>query len=76
MMNCQQATRLMSDAQERKLTLMDRISLKIHVSVCFGCRNFSRHMGSLRNIAQVYAKGESSEKEIDVAVDSEEVTKK
>lgn len=57
MMNCRQATRLMSEAQERKLSRMQRLSLKIHVSMCSGCRNFERQMGSLRTIAQAYSKG-------------------
>jgi len=57
MINCQQATRLLSDAQERELSLMDRASLKLHVMMCLGCRNFAKQMGILREIAHEYAKG-------------------
>ena len=57
MMNCRQATRLLSDAQERDLSLMDRAALKMHVLICSGCRNFSRQMGALRDMARTYAKG-------------------
>jgi len=57
MMNCQQATRLLSDAQERKLSLKERTVLKMHVMMCSGCRNFGEQMGVLRNIAHTYAKG-------------------
>ena len=56
-MNCRQATRLLSDAQERELSLMDRAALKIHVLMCSGCRNFSHQMGTLRNMIRTYAKG-------------------
>lgn len=74
MMNCQQATRLMSDAQERRLSRMQRLSLKMHVSMCSGCRNFSRQMGSLRAISQAYSKG--SIRGNDVAPDSQERSEK
>lgn len=57
MMNCQQATRLLSDAQERELSLKDRAALKFHVMMCSGCRNFGKQMGTLRDIAHGYAKG-------------------
>ena len=39
MLNCHDATRLMSDSQERTLKLGERFSLKMHVSMCAGCRN-------------------------------------
>lgn len=57
MMNCQQATRLFSDAQERELSLKDRAALKFHIMMCSGCRNFSKQMGTLRDITHNYAKG-------------------
>lgn len=57
MMNCQQATRLLSDAEERQLSLKDRAALKFHVMMCSACRNFGRQMGLLREIARGYAKG-------------------
>lgn len=60
MMNCQQATRLLSDAQERELSLKDRATLKLHVMMCSGCHNFAKQMGVLRNIARDYAKGSDS----------------
>ena len=57
MMNCKQATRLLSEAQERELSLKDRAALKFHVAMCSGCRNFGKQMGSIRDIAHSYAKG-------------------
>jgi predicted anti-sigma-YlaC factor YlaD len=62
MMNCQRATRLLSDAQERELSLKDRAVLQFHVMMCSGCRNFAKQMGVMRNIAREYAKGSDSEK--------------
>lgn len=61
MMNCQKATRLMSDAQEASLSLKERASLRLHLMMCSGCRNFSKQMGALRDIARTYAKGAQAE---------------
>lgn len=60
MMNCRNATRLMSEAQERPLSIVERVSLKLHVIMCSGCQNFKDQMGTLRLITRAYAKGETS----------------
>ena len=57
MLNCEQVTRLLSEAQERKLTLAERMPLKMHIMMCSGCRNFGAQMGMLRHIARAYAEG-------------------
>lgn len=57
MLNCREATRLMSEAQEHPLKLGDKLSLKIHVMMCSGCRNFGEQMHTLRQITRAYAEG-------------------
>lgn len=57
MLNCQEVTRLYSESQERALNLQERISLKMHVMMCSGCRNFGKQMHTLRQVARAYAKG-------------------
>ena len=64
MLNCHDATRLMSDAQERALKLGERLSLKMHVSMCTGCRNFGKQMATIRKISHTYAKKNDSDAEI------------
>jgi hypothetical protein len=59
MMNCHEATRLMSEEQEQKLALKDRLPLKMHQMMCSGCRNFGHQMHTIRQIAHAYAKGEN-----------------
>lgn len=59
MRNCQDATRLFSESQERTLSLKERMSLKMHVVMCSGCRNFGQQMDTLRQIARAYVKGEN-----------------
>lgn len=57
MLNCHEATRLMSEAQERPLPLPEKVSLKLHTMMCSGCRNFGEQMGAIRQIAHAYAEG-------------------
>jgi len=54
-MNCREATRLMSESQDRKLTLTENAELKFHNIICTGCRNFDRQMGSLRLFMKEFA---------------------
>ena len=57
MLNCREATRLMSEAQEHPLKLGEKLSLKMHVMMCSGCRNFGDQMHVLRRIVRAYAEG-------------------
>lgn len=66
-MTCMEATRLLSDAQDRRLSLGDRATLKLHVLMCSGCRNFGRQMASLSQISHAYVRPE--------ALDSSELEK-
>lgn len=48
MVSCREATRLMSDALDRPVTLRERMGLRLHLAFCRGCRNFEKHMAFLR----------------------------
>ncbi len=54
MMSCEQATRLMSDAQDRELSFRERTSLRMHLLICAGCKNFGVQMKHLRAFARAY----------------------
>lgn len=56
MLNCNNATRLMSESQERSLSITERVSLKLHMMICSGCRNFNDQMGVIRLMTRSYAK--------------------
>jgi heterodisulfide reductase subunit B len=56
MLNCHNATRLISESQERPLSAAERMSLKVHLMMCSGCRNFNEQMGVIRLTARSYAK--------------------
>lgn len=57
MMNCKQATRLISESQDRPLSLPERMTLKMHVMMCTGCKNFSLQIPFLSQAMKTYAKG-------------------
>lgn len=57
MMNCRQATELMSQQMDRPLTTKERLALRFHLMMCSGCRNFDQQMHDLRKITRVYVKG-------------------
>lgn len=52
MLTCKDATRLMSEALDRPLGLHERLSLRLHLLICLGCRNFRRQMDFLRAACQ------------------------
>lgn len=70
MLNCCEATRLLSDGLERKLRLKERVHLHLHLLWCRACRNFGEHMKVLRHITRAYADGTS---EADRKIDDPEV---
>ncbi len=61
MMNCKQVTRLISESQERPLSLTEKISLKAHVMICVGCKNFSLQVPFLSKAMKAYANRENDE---------------
>ncbi|KUO56835.1 MAG: hypothetical protein APF78_01700 [Sphingomonadales bacterium BRH_c3] len=51
-MNCQNATGLVSQAQDRKLTLGERIRLRLHLLICRACRRFERQLPMIGRAAK------------------------
>ncbi|QUN06231.1 zf-HC2 domain-containing protein [Shewanella yunxiaonensis] len=56
-LNCREAARLLSEAQERELSLGERLALRLHLMFCAGCRNFGKHVNVLRDLSRQYASG-------------------
>lgn len=57
MMNCLDATKMISESQERRLSVSEKVTLKMHVMMCSGCRNFSLQVPFLSKAMNAYAKG-------------------
>jgi flavoprotein len=56
MLKCKQATELMSQSQDRALTLNERIQLKLHLLICRGCDNCNKQMSFLHDTMQQFRK--------------------
>ena len=52
-MNCRQAVRLLSDQTDRDLAGGKRLSLRLHMLICMGCRNYRRQLSFLRQACQL-----------------------
>jgi hypothetical protein len=48
MLSCKDASHLISEGQDRKLGLRERIGLRLHLWMCGSCRLFEKQMGQLR----------------------------
>lgn len=54
MLRCKGATELFSKQMETKLTLTEKINLKVHKMICSGCSDFEEHIDTLRSLSKVY----------------------
>jgi hypothetical protein len=56
MLSCKEVTHLLSEAQDRKLTLPEKLHLEMHLAICKGCTNFKSQMSFLRAACKRYVK--------------------
>jgi transcriptional regulator with XRE-family HTH domain len=48
MLSCKQASRLLSQSLDRRLTWRERTALRLHLTICDVCRRFGRQLLLLR----------------------------
>jgi hypothetical protein len=51
--SCKEASRLMSQAQDRELSLGERATLQVHLAICRGCRAVSAQFQFLRRAVRL-----------------------
>lgn len=51
--SCHYASRLASDSLDRPLTLLERIKLKLHLSICSNCRNCDSSLKMMHRINEL-----------------------
>ena len=51
--SCKQASRLMSQARDRELSIGERASLQLHLAICRGCRAVNAQFELLRRAMRV-----------------------
>jgi predicted anti-sigma-YlaC factor YlaD len=44
MLTCKQATKLMSQQQDRSLSPKERLTLRFHLVMCSGCRHYNQQL--------------------------------
>jgi len=47
-LNCKEVSVLLSQAEDRRIGLLERLRLRAHLKVCVGCMNFQRQLDFLR----------------------------
>jgi hypothetical protein len=47
-LTCKEASHLLSQGEDRRLALGERIRLRVHLLICDACANFSRQVETLR----------------------------
>ena len=52
--SCQEATRLSSEAMERRLSIRERFDLWAHLRICSLCSQFSKQVHELRKLLRNY----------------------
>lgn len=54
MLKCKEVTHLLSEAQDRELSVTEKLPLRMHLLICQGCRNFKQQMTFLREACRSY----------------------
>ncbi len=52
MLSCKKATQLMSEKQDRSLQTSEKLSLKFHLMLCNGCRNYNDQLYIIHKACQ------------------------
>jgi hypothetical protein len=60
--SCKRASLLLSQAQDRRLSLVERLALGLHLAACEACTRFSRQIAFLRTAMRQYANDDASKR--------------
>ena len=50
MYSCRQASRILSDALERRLTPMEWLNLRLHLTICGMCRSYAHNVRIMEDV--------------------------
>ncbi|WP_085314815.1 zf-HC2 domain-containing protein [Derxia lacustris] len=54
MLNCREAARLMSEAQDRKLGVGETLGLRFHLALCENCMRYREQLAVMRRALRRY----------------------
>jgi hypothetical protein len=55
---CRETSELISQAQDRALTVREKLALYVHLPLCNGCRNFREQVAFIRRAARQFIERE------------------
>ena len=61
MLTCKQITRLLSESQDRKLSVAEKLKLEMHLAMCRGCKTYKGQLTFLRAACQRYTQTHQDE---------------
>jgi hypothetical protein len=70
MIDCKRASQLISLSLDRKLSLAERISLRIHTFICDPCKRFGQQLRAMRNALQRMSSGIENDSSIRLSPES------
>jgi hypothetical protein len=73
---CREASRLQSEALDRKLSLVQRFGLAVHLMICKWCRRYGKQVRFLRDAAHEHAESLSEAVPQKLSVEARERIKK
>lgn len=53
-LTCKEASRLISDGMDRRLSVPERIKLRLHVRICDACTRFTSQVAFLRRALKAF----------------------
>jgi len=56
-LSCKEVTRLVSQGLDRQLAFGERVALRVHFTICSGCRNVNRQLAFLRRAVKKLSEG-------------------
>ncbi|EGZ48941.1 zf-HC2 domain-containing protein [Neisseria wadsworthii] len=63
LIKCKEACRLLSEQQDRPLSVQEHITLRLHLAYCSHCRKYSRQMQQISDSMQAWVKHLSEEEQ-------------
>ena len=61
MLNCKDTTHLLSESQDRKLSVAEKLKLEMHLAMCRGCKAYKGQLAFLREACRRYTRQPDSQ---------------